>query len=134
MAEDDAPVGAPADDEITDEDIEQVDEAGEQLEEAEQNAPPVIRKFAIGYIATLVLIIIVGAVAMYQYGVVTPDISPTASPDFTKPIEEFVLWFSRLFLVFTAGMMAVIAWPYLSGFLSAAVRLLDAFTIPDDWR
>lgn len=106
-----------------------IDEAGEQIEEASDDADSTTKWFARGWVATLALVIIAVALYAHQTGILALSVTPSASPDITSEVELLVRGLVYIFLGFTA-IMALVAAPgsYLNAISGVVGRFLHGYT------
>jgi hypothetical protein len=106
-----------------------IDEAGEQIEEASEETGSRTKWFARLYMIGLLLAILGAAWLLYSGGSLTPDVSPTASPDFTDEAELLGRGLVIIFLAFTAG-WGLVALPgnYINAVSGIVGRFLHGYT------
>lgn len=113
--------------------IDQVDEAGEQLEDATEDVTHGTRWYARTYLTVLFGLLVAGVVASVHFGLLTPNLTVTATVDVGYLLEYLAVGVVAIFLLWTAAMVLVaLPGEFLSGVLSAAARIADAYELPNN--
>jgi hypothetical protein len=112
---------------MSDKQTEQIDEAGEAIEDAQENVGRGMQWYARAYTTALFSILIIGLVATVHFGIVSPSVTVSATLELGWLLEYVAIFIAALFAFFTAS-MALIALPigFVSGILSAAARIAKA--------
>jgi hypothetical protein len=118
---------------MTDEQIDKADEAGEQLEEATEDVTRGTRWYARTYLTVLFALVVAGVVGSVAFGYLDPHLTITATVDVGWLLEYLAMGVAAVFIVWTVAMV-LIALPglFLSGVISAAARIADAYELPGE--
>ena len=113
--------------------IDAVDDAGEHMEQADEDVTRGQRWYAKAYLTALFAVIIAGLTAAVYFGIVQPEFIITAEASIGWVLEYLVMGVVALFLLWTAAMI-LIALPgsFVSGIMSAVARIADAYELPTD--
>lgn len=114
------------------EDFDQVDEAAERLDEAQQDVSRGLSWFARVYLVTLFATIVAGVVLLVYLGFVQFGFTFQATVDIGWLLEYLAIGLVALFLLWT-GAMVLVALPgsFVAGTIRGIARIADAYELPN---
>lgn len=115
----------------SDEEFEQIDEAGNQLEEAGDSGGWPIRVYATLYLTGLIVAAAGVIVWLISSGTLDPTIEVSASLNIGWLLEYAAIFFVGLFVFWTAAMvLIVLPGSIFGGLTSAIARIADSYQLP----
>lgn len=116
---------------LTDDEMEQIDEAGEAVEEGVEGSGKGFKWYARLYITGFVLLLIGSLAGAIALDIIQPEIVVTATAEIGWIVEYVVAFLVAVFALWTVSML-LIALPgsFISGMISAIARIADAYELP----
>jgi len=117
----------------TDPDMKQVDEAADEISEADADTTERGRWFARAYLVGLVVLIVGGLSALLYIGVLDVDLSLTAEANVGWILEYVVGGVGLLLVAFTAFMVIkAVGGNLIASVIRGGARLADAYQLPEN--